>query len=109
MACAYIDHHLQNDDIESDVILQDVFSTNLVLIWSFMDALNPRVSIANLEGIQIYFKIFLVTKEESNISKEVYQFALRFLVFTTSLPLLNVSAVTEYLRHEVLHLQLMDD
>ncbi|PNF18221.1 hypothetical protein B7P43_G17753 [Cryptotermes secundus] len=42
VACAYIDH-MQNDGIENDVILQDVFSTNLVLIWSFMDALNPKL------------------------------------------------------------------
>lgn len=49
MACAYIDHHLQSDENEADVILQDVFSVDPVLIWSFKDALNPRVSIANLK------------------------------------------------------------
>jgi hypothetical protein len=58
MACAYIDHQQQNDGIENDVILQDVFSTNLVLIWSFMDALNPKVSIADCKGIQIFCYIF---------------------------------------------------
>jgi hypothetical protein len=58
MACAYIDHHLQNDEVENDVILQDVFSTNLVLIWSFVDALNPRVSLADLKGIQIIHNVF---------------------------------------------------
>jgi hypothetical protein len=58
MACAYIDHRLQNDEVENDVILQDVFSTNLVLIWSFTDALNPRVSLADLKGIWIIYYIF---------------------------------------------------
>jgi hypothetical protein len=51
MACSYIDDHLEGDDNEGDVILQDVFSTSPVLIWSFIDALNPRVSIGKLEGI----------------------------------------------------------
>jgi len=49
VACAYIDHHLQSDENEADVILQDVFSVNHVLIWSFKDVLNPRVSIAKLK------------------------------------------------------------
>jgi hypothetical protein len=68
MACAYIHHNLQNDDIENDVILQDAFSTNLVLIWSFVDALNPRVSVANHKGIQVVLYLFI------NISKEVTNF-----------------------------------
>jgi hypothetical protein len=51
MACAYIDHHVQSDENEADVILQDMFSVNPVLIWSFVDAVNPRVSIAKLERI----------------------------------------------------------
>jgi len=49
VACAYIDHHPQSYENEADVILQDVFSVNPVLIWSFKDALNPRVSIAELK------------------------------------------------------------
>jgi hypothetical protein len=81
VACAYIDHHLKNDDIENDEILQEVFSTNLVLIWSFMDALNPKVSIADGKGIQIFLYI-LITKEKINLSKEIYQFTHRYLVFT---------------------------
>jgi nanoRNase/pAp phosphatase (c-di-AMP/oligoRNAs hydrolase) len=59
MACAYIDHHPQNDNTENDVILQDAFSTNLVLIWSFVDALNPRVSVANFKGTQIVLYLFI--------------------------------------------------
>lgn len=44
VACSYIDNHLESEENDGDIILQDVFSTNPVLIWSFMDALNPRVS-----------------------------------------------------------------
>ncbi|XP_069694476.1 dynein axonemal intermediate chain 3-like isoform X2 [Periplaneta americana] len=47
MACAYVDHSdassLCSDGNASDVVLQDVFSTNPVLIWSFVDMLNPRL------------------------------------------------------------------
>ncbi|XP_021939103.1 WD repeat-containing protein 63 isoform X3 [Zootermopsis nevadensis] len=39
VACSYIDNHQENDDVS----LQDVFSMNPVLIWSFMDTLNPRL------------------------------------------------------------------
>jgi hypothetical protein len=54
MACAYIDQHVQSGENEGDIVLQDVFSTNPVLIWSFMDALNPRVRIAKLKGVYIF-------------------------------------------------------
>jgi len=63
VACAYIDHHLQSDENEADVILQDVFSVNPVLIWSFQDALNPKVSIANLKECR-FLDILMNTQQE---------------------------------------------
>lgn len=100
VACAYIDHHLQNDENEADVILQDVFSANPVLIWSFKDALNPRVSIAKLKRMYIFGyinehstgkEVINVTchmlKPKSHMLKLVDWFAIKYVICT--IPLIN--------------------